>query len=257
MTEPANVALVQSIANRSDLLRALRDGPVERRPLGDALGVSRSTVDRAVRNLSDHGLVAQTDAGLRLTLRGRLSLDAYDAFVETAAGLSRARPLLAPLSDSVTLEPPLFRDARLVDAHEDDPVGTLRSAMERADRVWLVTPIVLDDFVDACRSAVVDGGLDLDLVCTSTALDSLVTDHRDAVLSAMDTGRLRLHRTGRDFECGLFVVDADDDTAAYAIVFDGDDGVRAVVASDDEQAGAWARHRATSLVEGATPLSPE
>ena len=72
---------IDLVAKRVDLLEALAAGPRYKPALVEATGDSRSTVDRAIRELEAAGLIERTDEGFWATLAGRLAAERYRAFV--------------------------------------------------------------------------------------------------------------------------------------------------------------------------------
>jgi Bacterial regulatory protein, arsR family. len=72
---PGTEAVEQTIRTRRAFLAALRRGPQRKRELVAALETSRSTVDRAIGDLADAGLVTETAAGVKITLAGRMAVE--------------------------------------------------------------------------------------------------------------------------------------------------------------------------------------
>ncbi|MFC7135450.1 hypothetical protein ACFQRB_15980 [Halobaculum litoreum] len=63
MTAGDATEIAGTLAKRRDVLAALFEGPVRKRTLVEELGVPRTTLDRGVRELVDHGLAERVDGG--------------------------------------------------------------------------------------------------------------------------------------------------------------------------------------------------
>ena len=71
--ERDTAALADVLRKRAPLLETLADGPLTQRDVRDELGVSRSTVYKALRELESAGLVVGRPEGYALTGLGRLA----------------------------------------------------------------------------------------------------------------------------------------------------------------------------------------
>lgn len=244
------------LARRSDLLRALEGGPRRKRALVEALSTSRSTVDRAVRTLESRGLVERND-GVSLTLRGRLLLDAFEEFTDTATVLDDAQVLLDPLPADATVDPVLFRDATIVGP---DPVSpqrpfvAYRELLEDAVEIHGFAPAILDDNVELFRERIVDDGLTADLTVAPDALDELVASHADAIEEALDTGNLALRRANTVLEYALMLVEHPDRTVVCALFYD-DPGLVGSLHNAAPDAVRWAQRVYERVRSDAEPLT--
>lgn len=247
------------LAQRADLLRAVRDDPTTTKPeLADELAVSRSTVDRAVRQLETRGLVDRAGGGVSLTLNGRLALDSYETFRADLAGLNAAETAIEALPDDARVAPVLFRDATVVEATgvaPQRPTEAYRSLVADATHIRGYASRLLDSTVPTLRDRIVDGGLELDLVFDPAVLDALLGRHGDTVADALDTGRLTLRQTDDGLAYSLMVIDTPASTYACALFYD-DSGHTGFLYNDDPDAVEWAEGVDESLREDAETLSP-
>jgi len=99
------------VRRRWSVLERLLDGPTYKRDLVAAVEHSRSTVDRAVRELADAGLVERTSGGYTATAAGRLAAEEYRAATASLAAVEDAVVALAPLPHDAPLAAPLLADA--------------------------------------------------------------------------------------------------------------------------------------------------
>ncbi len=90
---------MESLLDRSDLLAYLRDTPRTKGGLIDDLGVSRTTIDRAVEQLESLDIVADSPAGYRPTATGTV---ATDRLHDLADDLADASPNGGSRTDTAT-----------------------------------------------------------------------------------------------------------------------------------------------------------
>ncbi len=246
---------VALLDRRAELLRSLRDDARTKQELAAAQSVSRSTVDRAVRDLEAAGFVAR-DGGVSLTPQGRVAFDAYEQFIATLNALDDASDVLDPLPADEPLDGALLRDANVV---RPDPVAPQRpylayqSVLEDATAVRGFVPAVLDENVPRFRERIVDDEVPVDLTVAPAALDELVSTHADAVGACLDTGRLTLRRANETLDYALVLVEQPDSTVVCALVYD-DRGLAGVLRNDGRRAVRWAEDVYERLRADAEPL---
>ncbi|KAB1187215.1 MULTISPECIES: tetratricopeptide repeat protein [Haloferax] len=85
---------LELVLDRSDFLRTLDGNTLDKRELADQLTYSRSTVDRAVRDLKTSGLVVGRDGGFTLSLKGRYLLTLFDSLREDFGDVLELDPVL-------------------------------------------------------------------------------------------------------------------------------------------------------------------
>lgn len=246
---------VAMLARRAELLRSLRDRARTKQELAVAQSVSRSTVDRAVRDLEAAGFVARED-GVSITLQGRIALDAYERFAETLDALDAASDVLDALPANEPIDGTLLRGTSVV---RPDPIAPQRpylayqSVLEEASAVRGFAPAVLDENVPRFRARIVEDEVAVDLTVAPAALDELVSSHADAVGEALDTGRLTLRRANEILDYGLVLADQPDRTVVCVLVY-GDRGLAGVLRNDEQHAVRWAERVYERLRDDADPL---
>jgi predicted transcriptional regulator len=245
--------LLRTTVQRYDLLSVLGSEAVDKRDLPGRLDVSRSTVDRGVRELEEHGLVERADGGVRLTLAGRLVCREFDRTTERLGAITHARDLLDALPSDATVDPSVLAGADLVRPSPSspyDPVSYQNDLVRGARRVKVCATAVVPPQVDIYQREVVEGSLELVLVATDPVLDRLVRDHGDALAESLATGRVEVYRTSEDLPYGVAVVETGEETEMYLTVY-GDDGIAGTLGSDRDEAVAWARDRVAEFLDGA------
>jgi len=118
-TDHANI-----VAKRRDVLAALAT-PTRKPELVDQLSASRSTVDRAVDELQQAGLVDRTGSSYVANFAGREALAAHDAYLDRVDALVAAQGVLDPLPPDVDVDPAALDGAQVVESTPAAPDSPL------------------------------------------------------------------------------------------------------------------------------------
>ncbi|MXR19989.1 helix-turn-helix transcriptional regulator [Halobacterium bonnevillei] len=123
---------VRTLLDRLEFVQALLDDPKDKRTLVSETDVSRSTVNRAVRDLEGKGLIERTNGEYRPTAYGELLADEFTSLLETAAFAWNVRDVL----EQIPADELDFDLARLADATITTPTPANPSApLERVVQI--------------------------------------------------------------------------------------------------------------------------
>lgn len=255
MAAPDLADFLEVMQRRGYLLAELRNGEMTKPELEGALDVSRSTIDRGVRELESEMLIERGENGYRQTLAGKLALREYAAFTRRIAGLYRGTNLLTSMSRDAPFDLAMLKGARIVASERSyphRPVETLYDRIASATAVREFTPAVHPQQV-ATYADLADDDAEVELVLTETVVERLLSSYADEFEGAMANGGLTVMQASGDFQYGLTVARTDDGPLAAVMVYT-DAGVRGCIVNDDEAAVEWARSRYEVERERATPL---
>lgn len=250
-TEVASV-----LAKRRECLRAVTDGSVRKRDLVDSLDIPRTTLDRAMRELTEVGLVERASGGVRATGFGREALAAADDYRDTLDGLAAASCLLDALPATTSLGAEFLRSATVSRATPPAPdrvVGDLFDSVAGADSVRGVAPAALTGHMESFHEHASSGGAVPELLVTPAVLRQIAEVRGEALVETLRDGELDLRSGPVPFRFGLWLVD---DAEAGVVVYT-DTGVRGVAVNDTEEALAWARERYERVAERADVVGPQ
>ncbi|WP_132058794.1 helix-turn-helix transcriptional regulator [Halorussus amylolyticus] len=252
---PESADLQKCLRNRSHFLRHLRC-PAEKCELARDLCESRSTIDRALRELERAGFVARGDDGYRTTLAGELALTEYDRHAERLDGLAEFREALARLSPDAALDAAVFADAdaSFPSRHSPhEPVEALASFLADADHARAFASAIIPRYVDIYRERIADGGMTADLVLSEAVVEWLLT-HRKSDLSALvECESVSASRTASERPFGLVVTGREESRRVGVMLYD-DGTLLGFVSNDSHAALAWADDTFERISAGATPL---
>lgn len=249
--------VVAVVNRRADLMAALRS-PRDKRDLLEELDVSRSTLDRSIRELETLGLVTRSD-GYRLTATGRLAFELFDGFLGDLQDVVGAEELLRTLPPDAPLSPALLRGATVTVAEPPSPVRAIDPVDEvvaEADRLKGLSVAatrpesVIEDFESR-----VEAGATFEWVLTDEMAAYIREEHAGAVGRLRETGRFELYRID-DVPYGLVLVTADDRRHTCVIVYDDDHTLRGAIVNDGLEAYSWAEHVYETYRADAEPLDP-
>lgn len=244
--------VVTAVLDRSALVERLVDGPKEKRELTDELPVSRSTVNRAIRELETLDLVERTNGAYRATDLCRSTADRLSRLVDSVGYEARLQELRKWVPEG-TLDIDLANadDAEVLLPEPGNPYGMVnrhvkRLRQERPHRsVLQLTGL---HAYEVGRDRIVEDGVETDIVAQPDVVDVLVTDPEfEPVTAAMaETGVYRLFEI--DEEVPYFVGVYGD---VVQIGVDEGGEPRAVFESTDSRVREWANRRIDDYVERA------
>lgn len=260
MTQDMSTEIISLLTKREPILRAVSADGVDKRELVDQLVVSRSTVDRGIRELETAGLLTRSPEGYRRTLLGELLLSEYDQFSTKTETLLAGREVLADLSPDSDLDPVVFEAATIVTASQHaphQPISAFCSLL--AESRWTQTvcpavfPQVIDQWVDLCDQEMIRA----DIILSEPAISTLMSAHTDSLAALLETSRIALHQVTDVLNCGLVVAEDESTATAGLVVLDDRGGARAFIRTDADEAVSWVRERINNQLLQSTPLSAE
>ncbi|MWG33086.1 helix-turn-helix transcriptional regulator [Halomarina oriensis] len=232
--------LLGLLSFRAPVLRALSTGVVGKRELVSNLDVSRSTVDRAVRELATRGFVEPVDGGYRATLSGQVVLDALDRFEAATTGVDEAADVLSVLPREAPFPPSLFAGAEVVrpsPVAPDRPAETNRELLSWADTVRGLVSAVSERYVDTYQEAI-ETGTSVELVFPSSVFERLLSRYDLVGDPVFGLDRVSVRETDERVPCSVKLHERGDEQVASLTVY-GSDGLRGVVTNDSPEAVSW------------------
>jgi predicted transcriptional regulator len=256
MSGPDPTEILAVVARRGDVLRAMSADGTWKSDLDDELDVSRSTIDRSVRELEAMGLVERTEDGYRQTLAGRIAQREYGRFRNRMEGVLSAREVLSVLPSDAEVDATVLEGAEVVLADRHAPLRPVRSQvalLDAATHVRAAVSALLPQQVEAYHEAVVERGVSAEVVLPEPAMAQVVGEHAASFAEMLRTGRLHLRRTDEDLPYSVTLVDRDAGPAVGVLVFS-DDGIRGFLGNERPAAVEWARERLAERWAAATPV---
>ena len=255
MTDPSPAAVV---VRRSETLRALDEGAVSKAALVDRLGVSRSTVDRAVRELSTVGFVTSTPSGYRTTASGRLAAEVHDRYTRRIETLGEAAPLFAGVEVVFDIDPAVVDGATLIETapHAPSrPVAAVGDIVEAATHVSVYTGRYLSRHARLYHDRVMEAGMTVSFVTTERVIERQAATRPGDMREAVASGRVAIRHVDRDDPVTLVLAETPSGPEMGLVVYD-DGAPRGFLGNDTPAATRWARALHERLWASGTPFDP-
>lgn len=249
--------LIDTLTLRRPVLELLAGGPREKRTLVADLEVSQPTVDRAIRDLEDLGLVERRSGSYALTDYGALVYDVYRELTAQLDHLTTAGPLFEHLPDDL-LDEGFVADSQVVIAERPaprEPIHRLERLAAGSSTVTGFTPVTLSRNLDLLDDLVDDGQRTVDLMTVPDVISYHVANNPNALrrIVASDNCTVRTIRADRDV--GIFVVDR---RHVWCSVYDASGGTKGALVNTTERGVEWALSEIERLRAdaGSGPLDP-
>lgn len=236
--------LLEVVARREDFLSELRDGPLYKRDLIDALDTSRSTVDRAMRELTDAGFAERVDEGFVATPTGALAVERYHEYTADVADVFGASEALEPLPPGRCPSTSMIAGADIRLASVPRPYRALdpvREAIGDTDHLQAVLPNIADsEHLRRYRDRAVEAGATVELVCAPELYDALRERFPELLRELVVEGDARIY-TGEVPPYATLVAESDGDATTSVVVYSDPGSVHAALHNDTAAAVRWAR----------------
>lgn len=246
------------VRRRSRVLEYLSEGAAAKRDIVAVTDSSRSTVDRAVSELSSLGLVERVDGGFRTTTPGRVALDLVAETGETMRTIEEESDVLSNLPLEASVSHRFLVGASVAAGDSAAPYAGIDGAfdkLERADRIRGFSVADNDPrWTRTLHERASSGSMVADIALTRPMAEYVLDrygERTDEYLAA-DAYEIRVCES---LPFGLFLFDVDGRTVAHLLVHDDRGSFVAQVENDRPDAVAWAEARFDEAFGGGTPLS--
>jgi tetratricopeptide (TPR) repeat protein/predicted transcriptional regulator len=239
------------ITKRAEFIEVLdENGPSQPRDIVDELDHSRSTVTRALRELTENGLVEKRSGGYAATVAGVMAVDEYRRHEERSRAIFSSKELLESLPDPDYLPPSVLTGAQTYLTDESAPFRPLEQVTERVRnaeniRVYLPT-LVNPHLLRVWHEKVTTDGAD-SVGIFGEELLSLLQGQYPQLLCEMGTTDGFSAFSGDGPPYTLILTTNGDTTVVSVVVYGQDSGVRGVLVNDTPSAVEWATDQFSKL----------
>lgn len=255
----ADPDILQTVAKRSPLLERLEEGPAAKPELIEVLDCSRSTIDRAIRELEWLDCIRRTEDGFRLTVAGRLALSEHRRSLQTFESVAQLSNLLRELPAETPITVDMVRDATLLEipSHApSEPLEEIVDLVSRADRVrGMAAADRMPQFRRQFYERSVNGDLDIELILTEDLARYTLTEFTQRLRKVLVDGGVDLYAV-QTVPYELSIVETPTESVVYVILLNSDLTHRGVIRNDSADALEWAHGVFRRYRAGATSLSP-
>lgn len=254
MPRPLGDCLDSVLVERHLYLRALIDQPRSKCDLEEELDGSRSTLDRALRDLADADLAKYKDGVWKPTPLGRCSYKSREAYLERLENLAEAAPLFNEFSSESPVDCTFAIGANVYESDPSMPdavMRTLLDSVEGGQNVSVATPVIVTGFAEDFYERVRHGeDYSLELLIPPDVFERTRGAFPALTDELLDDENVSLHTASIPFSFGLWIVDS---AEAGIIVFT-DQGVRGILVNDTTDALNWATDQYERVKQNANPV---
>jgi len=241
-------------SRREEILDHLRDGPFYKPELTEHVSVSRSTVDRAISNLHEHGLIRRSSGGYETTVTGVIALHRCRRHQREARALAKTADHLEPLGKEVPLDAAMLIDATCYSVESSDHLEAtriLRSHLRKSKRITAVLPDIVDtEQLQMLRSRAVEAEVLIEIVFGDGLYTTLQEDHPGWLRTIALEGNAAIYSTELP-QFGVYQYQFDGQSACILTVFN-DGKPHAVLYNDTDEAVEWAEEYTASIRQQST-----
>lgn len=251
--------LLATLHRRADVLDLLTDGPHDKSEILAELDVSRSTVDRALRELETYNCVTREDGAFVATLVGRVLLETYDSHFANVDGISRATDVLVNLPQSAPVSPEMLAGAEVLRPEAPAPHlphDILEDIVTEAEQCYGFSVAMTNTrVVDLLRERAVEG-VPIELVFSPAMVAHVRNGFAEPIREAATEGTMDLYENdGLPF--GLLIGEMGDRTRVAVVIYGPRSELAGIVHNDTPEAVTWARILYRTHRREATPIDPQ
>ncbi|KAB1197798.1 MULTISPECIES: tetratricopeptide repeat protein [Haloferax] len=251
-----NADLIELVFDRFDFLRVLDGNRLDKPELADTLGYSRSTVDRAVRELDTFGLVVEGNRGYTTSLKGGYLLTLFRSYRDDLQDVLELDPVLV----EETTDYPLPIDVVVGSDVEfssgpspDRPIERLGDRFDSTSHGSFVFARRPNHAYTERLTEWVAAGHSCRIVAPESVVTALWREF-PVLLETMQNAPNCSIRTGDVPPFSLTLTVTDGTTLLSVVDYDESERPRCVVNNTSEAGVAWGRRRIESLWKDATPF---
>ncbi|MFY4815000.1 helix-turn-helix transcriptional regulator [Haloarcula sp. AONF1] len=232
--------LLETVARRASVIKRLLENRADKRELEADLDVSRTTIDRAIRRLTDADCIVCQDGKWEVTLLGQFAYEEYEQLATGYRSLIVAQPLLDHLSPTTPVDMRVITDADVLLAEPPaphEPVTKLEDLLQYCERVKGLSSVVLPRYVSLFHHHIVDCGTDTNLIFGSELVGYLWTNHRDEMEMILKTDNAKVWETDQKPSFGVVLIDEE---VVWFAVYGSNGGLKGTIINDSDSAISWA-----------------
>lgn len=243
MSPPPTTELVGVLVSRWDFLDALREQPRSKSELETSLGVSRSTVNRAVNELTKVDLIKRVPTtGYRITAFGELIYHLCAAAGECLEGIQAAHALGSTLPTGEYGEAFAFHEAEVIQpgSHDTDrPLCQFLTCLQETDRFKGFSPKVNARYVEVFHDCILNGGMATEIVTTLGVVNVLTATYAEPFSEVLATDEFTMYTVDDQLPFGLTIFEQNGEQQMGLLLYDAS-GVCGFIRNDSMAAVGWA-----------------
>lgn len=255
MVSPSKDSLDAVLSERHAILRALLEHPHSKRDIEETLNCSRSTVDRAIRDLRDNELIQYEEGVWTPTLLGRCACHTRDSYHDHLRDLVDAASLLGHLPFNSPVRSSFFQGASIFEGELSAPDAIMTEFLDRVEKattIRVLSPVILIGFAETFYDAVTAGDdYVLDMIIPDDVFEYVHATYPTLTEEMLNDPYVHLDRTAIPFRFGLWTADTDH----VGILIFTDSGIAGMLVNDTTEALTWASEQYKRIEQDAEQIT--
>lgn len=253
----ALLEVITTIIQRSDVLECLLEEPRDTRSLVDKLDISRSTVNRSVRDLEQLDLIEYRDGQYHITLSGRLAFHEFWNYVQCLGSIIAAQEVLNNLASDCDIDARAVVEAEVVvpePAAAYIPGERIEELVRHADR-WkgLAYAQSHSGVIDLVHKQIMEEEMTIDVVFRTELWEYAQSAYQEKLDTWRDTGRFQAF-TVDSLPFGLQIIETGIKKHVCILAYNQDDQLQGLIVTESEPTVEWAEETYQKYRELATPV---
>lgn len=249
----------ETLSRRRGLLECLEDGTRSKRGLVEDLGVSRSTIDRGIRELEYFDFVERVDSDYRLTAAGMLALSQFCRSVDALESIADFRQILEYVPRTAPLSIDVLDGAIAHEPEPHAPNAPIEVIIDRLEDAQRMRGFTAAERLPALRyelyTSTVAGELTAEAIFTDELAEFLLRTYPDQMAESMSQGQFDMFSIP-SIPYGLGLIETPTGSYVFLVVFGESKDIRGIIENDSRAAFEWADALYRRFRARAAPLSP-
>lgn len=251
--------IVRLIDDRYELLTAMGAEPRDKRNLERTVSFSRSTIDRAIRRLEEHGLIERVDAGYRLTYTGHVLVQNYDSWMMDMEPIIGSRKLLRHCPADFDVPAELLRNGKIIQGDRFEPNRAQRqflSYLDDVENVKGISPTTNEQLINRLQQRTIEAHHFTEIITPTRVVEYLFEAHPDLIRTVLESRNCQLYSYDGQFDYGLAILRDKIERVCVGIL-NSRNQLRGILVDDSEVAMEWAYQRFQTYKSECQPVSTD
>lgn len=240
---PENIEYLTSSCNRVTVLRALADEPGKPAEVRERIDIPRSTFRRILTELQERNWVEKNGGVYAATPLGEYVEGYFTECLgkmETLDNLTCFFEYVSFSEIDIGFESLVGSEVTVSGSYSPHaPMERYLEALEDADEVKGLSPVITDAYAETFYEAILDGDVYVENILQKEVADAILSRYRGMLEDVRETGNTETYLYEAEFPFGLSVFDGKVFLGAY----DEDGILRALLETDDEEVLKWAERK--------------
>jgi predicted transcriptional regulator len=248
------IDILNLFAKRASIVHQIADGGASKRALTMTLPLSRSTIVRAIQDLTMAQLIQKDGDEYEFTLHGWIAYREFRRVIDHYSGLTAATPLLHHLPPTTMLPGIIFNDVTVIrptPPASDAPRTRFVDRVRRSEEIVGTGTVVSQRLVEVFHNQLTSHGLKLMLFLNEQVVEHLWDAHHDTLCTALKIDHCTLQSVEQMPPFSLVIVDWTD---IWLGIYNACGQLQGILHTESSAAVEWAEQRLQQYAERSTPV---